>query len=251
VRHETPLLPDLGGNEMFASRADAGRRLAAKLSALRGRDVVVLGLPRGGVPVAFQIAQSLEAPLDVIVVRKLGVPYEPEVAMGAIGEGGIRVVNQSVVDDAGVTPQQFALVEQSERRELVRRVARFRGGRPPVLLDGRTAVVVDDGIATGATARAACQVARALGAARVVLATPVAPPETADEMLRYTDEVVCLHTPRFFRSIAQFYTDFTQTSDSEVNDLLARASRAVVPNGHPSSASADRRPNSRLGSSRP
>jgi putative phosphoribosyl transferase len=226
---------------MFADRADAGRRLAVRLSALRGRDVVILGLPRGGVPVAFQIAQSLQAPLDVIVVRKLGVPYEAEVAMGAIGECGVRVVNRSVVDAAGVTPKQFALVEQSERRELVRRVARFRGGRAPVPLDGRTAVVVDDGIATGATARAACQVVRALGAARVVLATPVAPPDIADEMRRYTDEVVCLHTPQSFRSIGQFYADFTQTSDAEVNYLLARPTRAVVPNCRRSSSSAERR----------
>ena len=216
---------------MFADRADAGRRLAVKLSGLRSRDVVVLGLPRGGVPVAFQVAQSLQAPLDVIVVRKLGVPFQPELAMGAIGEGGVRVVNQSVVDAAGVTSQQFAAVEQSERRELSRRVARFRGGRAPVPLDGKTAVVVDDGIATGSTARAACQVARALGAARVVLATPVAPPDTVAELHRYADQVVCLHTPRFFRSIGEFYADFTQTTDSEVNALLARASRPDAATG--------------------
>ena len=161
---------------VFADRVDAGRRLAARLGHLRGEPVVVLGLPRGGVPVAFEVAAALGAPLDVIVVRKLGVPFQPELGMGAIGEDGARIINDEIVRLAGVTDRQLAEVESRERAELERRALRFRGDRPRVPLEGRIAVVVDDGIATGSTARAACQVARAHGAARVVLAVPVAPP---------------------------------------------------------------------------
>ena len=161
---------------VFADRADAGRRLAARLQDLRDKRVVVLGLPRGGVPVAFEVARALGAPLDVIVVRKLGVPFQPELAMGAIGEDGVRVINREVVRAAAVSAGELAAVEARERAELERRARRFRGGRPRQPLDGRVAVVVDDGIATGSTARAACQVARVQGAARVVLAVPVAPP---------------------------------------------------------------------------
>ena len=203
---------------MFTDRHDAGRRLAVKLSALRGPDVVVLGLPRGGVPVAFHVAREMQAPLDVLIVRELGLPSQPEVAMGAIGEGGVRVVNEAVVSDAGISPQQFAAVERYERRELARRVARFRGGRAPVPLDGKTAVIVDDGIATGSTARAACRVGRALGAARVVLATPLAAPDTVAELHRYADQVISLDTPPILRSIGRFYSDFTPTTDGEVNE---------------------------------
>ena len=205
---------------LFADRAEAGRRLAARLSRLRGQDVVVLGLPRGGVPVAFQVATGLQAPLDVLVVRKLGVPFQPELAMGAVGEGGVRVVNDSMVAMAGVTPEAFAEVERSEQRELSRRVARFRGDRPRVSLRGKTVVVVDDGIATGSTALAACQIARAQGAARVVLAVPVAPLDTVIEMRRYADEVVCLETPASLLGIGQFYANFSQTTDDEVIELL-------------------------------
>ena len=166
----------------FVDRRDAGRRLAERLMSLRGEDAVVLGLPRGGVPVAFEVARALGAPLDVILVRKLGVPFQPELAMGAIGEGGARVVNDEVLRRAGVTPSELAEVEHREQAELDRRARRYRGGRPPVGLTGRTAVVVDDGIATGSTARAACLVARAQGAARVVLAVPVAPASTVEEL---------------------------------------------------------------------
>ena len=159
----------------FRDRAAAGRRLAERLGYLADEDVVVLGLPRGGVPVAFEVAAALQAPLDVIVVRKLGVPYQPELAMGAIGEDGVLVLNDEVVAIAGVAEAELAALERSERAGLERLAMRFRDGRARAPLAGRTAVVVDDGIATGSTARAACQVARAHGAARVVLAVPVAP----------------------------------------------------------------------------
>lgn len=160
---------------LFQNRIEAGRLLSEKLGHLSGEDVVVLGLPRGGVPVAAEVAEAIDAPLDVIVVRKLGVPYHPELAMGAVGEGGVRVVNEDVVRATGVTAEEFEAVEERERVEVAKRATRFRGGRPPADLTGRTALVIDDGVATGSTARAACQVARAMGAARVVLAVPVAP----------------------------------------------------------------------------
>jgi putative phosphoribosyl transferase len=214
---------------LFADRVDAGRRLAAGLSHLRGEPVVVLGLPRGGVPVAFEVARELRAPLDVIVVRKLGVPFQPELGMGAIGEGGVRIVNPDVVRLAGVSERQLGEVEASERAELERRARRFRGDRPPVPLQGMTAVVVDDGIATGSTARAACQVARAHGAARVVLAVPVAPPGSAGRFRDDADEFVSLESPDPFYAIGQFYADFPQTTDEEVVGCLRRAAELAPP----------------------
>jgi putative phosphoribosyl transferase len=208
---------------MFADRADAGCRLARLLRHLRGEPAVVLGLPRGGVPVGFEVAAALGAPLDVIVVRKLGVPFQPELAMGAVGEGGVRVVNEDVLRMAGVTEREWALVDERERAELERRARRFRSDRPRLPLDGRVAVVVDDGIATGSTARAACQVARAHGAARVVLAVPVAPPGWTGSMGAAADEYVCVDTPEPFHAIGQFYADFSPTTDDEVVACLRRA----------------------------
>jgi len=208
---------------MFRDRLDAGRRLAAKLEHLEGEDLVVLGLPRGGVPVAFEVAQALGAPLDVIVVRKLGVPFQPELAMGAIGEDGVLVLQRDVVRMAGVGERELAAVERRERAELERRAGRFRGGRPRPSLEGRTAVVVDDGIATGSTARAACQVARAQGAARVVLAVPVAPRSSVAELSDAADELVVLECPEPFFAVGEWYEDFSQTSDDEVVALLSRA----------------------------
>jgi len=205
----------------FVDRRDAGRRLAAALRHLGGRDVVVLGLPRGGVPVAFEVARALRAPVDVIVVRKLGVPFQPELAMGAIGEGGTRVIDRDVIRHARVTDDDLAAVERRERRELERRVRRFRGDQPGVSLAGRTAVVVDDGVATGSTARAACQVARARGAHWVVLAVPVAPPSSIVELRHVADEVVALETPVSLYAIGTWYEDFSQTSDEQVVALLA------------------------------
>ncbi|MET9731064.1 phosphoribosyltransferase [Streptomyces sp. NPDC006458] len=209
----------------FENRVDAGLRLADALEGLRGTDVVVLGLPRGGIPVAYQVARCLHAPLDVLVVRKLGVPWQPELAFGAIGEGGVRVLNEDVLNATRVTPQEQAEVEQRERAELVRRVTAYRAGRPPAPLSGRTVVVVDDGLATGASATVACQVVRGQGAARIVLAVPVAPDRIPARLREAADELVCLETPSVFGSVGAWYRDFEQTGDAEVGALLARAIR--------------------------
>src|SRR5215471_1868208 len=209
----------------FRNRSDAGRRLASRLEDLRGKDVVILGLPRGGVAVAAEVALALAAPLDIILVRKLGVPAQPELGMGAIGESDARVINPDVVRYARVSEAQMAEVERKERTELQRRVQRFRGDAPREPLTGRIAVIVDDGIATGSTARAACQVARAMGAARVLLAVPVAPPGADAGMRDDADEVICLQMPERFFAIGEWYEDFAQTSDEEVIALL-RAARA-------------------------
>lgn len=219
---------------MFSDRLDAGRRLADHLRPYRDPDVVVLGLPRGGVPVAAMVAEALAAPLDVIVVRKLGVPYQPEVAMGAVGEGGARVVDHELVARAGVTDAEFAAVERAERAEVERRAVALRQDHPSVPLGGKTAIVVDDGVATGATARAAARVARTLGARRVVLAVPVGPSDTARRLGEDFDDVVVAEPRRDFRAVGQFYDRFPQVSDREVVAWLAR-SRAEA--GHRDGAS--------------
>jgi putative phosphoribosyl transferase len=210
----------------FADRTDAGRRLAERLGGLRDQDVVVLGLPRGGVPVAFEVARELRAPLDVIVVRKLGAPFQPELAMGALGEAGVLIVNEEVVRHTGLGESDLAAAQRREQAELDARVERFRRGLPRVGLRDRTAVVVDDGVATGATARAACRVARAHGARRVVLAVPVGSPDTMADLRRVADEVVCLQEPELFYAVGQWYREFGQTSDAEVVELLERAAMA-------------------------
>jgi putative phosphoribosyl transferase len=206
----------------FTDRTDAGRQLARRLQHLRGTDVVVLGLPRGGA-VAFEVAQRLSAPLDVLVVRKLGVPFQPEVAMGAVGEGGVLVLNEDVLARSGTGRAELEAIERRERAEVERRALRFRRDLRRTSLAGRTALVVDDGIATGATARAACRVARALGAARVVLAVPASSPRSAWRLGREVDELVVLETPEDFEAVGQVYGDFRPVSDEEVVALLHRA----------------------------
>ncbi|MDN5794946.1 MAG: phosphoribosyltransferase [Intrasporangium sp.] len=213
---------------VFRDRVEAGARLGERLARLSLEDPVVLGLPRGGVPVAAQVARRLSAPLDVIVVRKLGVPSQPELAMGAIGEGGTRVLDERIVRAAGVGPSLLAQVEDRERAVLEGRVTRLRSGRPGIDLTGRTAVIVDDGIATGATARVACLVARALGARWVVVAVPVGPPHV-EERLPEADLVVCLERPWRFRAVGAAYDDFEPTSDDEVTRILAEPTSEHLP----------------------
>jgi putative phosphoribosyl transferase len=210
---------------MFRDRVDAGRHLAqvVRAAGLGGDRTVVLGLPRGGVPVAAEVGVALGAPLDVIVVRKLGVPFQPELAMGAIGEDGIRVENGEAVGSSAVSAVEFAAIEQRERGELNRRALRYREGRPRLDLEGRCAVIVDDGIATGSTARAACHVAHAHGASRVVLAVPVAPAATVSALQDACDAMLCVAHPDPFFAVGEWYHDFTPTSDDEVNELLRRA----------------------------
>jgi len=206
---------------IFDDRMDAGRRLATACRPFRDSwpRPVVLGIPRGGVPVAAAVADALDAPLDVIVVRKLGLPGNAEVAMGAIGEG-VRVVDDDLIRAVGVTDEQLARVEEREHAELARRLGRYRDDRHPVETTGRTVIVVDDGVATGATARAACAVVRAQGAASVVLAVPVAPPDWMPRPGRDADTFVCVARPEHFFAIGQWYRDFTQTTDDEVRRLL-------------------------------
>ncbi|MFO7398338.1 MAG: phosphoribosyltransferase family protein [Actinomycetales bacterium] len=209
---------------MFLDRRDAGRRLAERMrQVIRPENALVLGLPRGGVPVAFEVAKALNVPLDVIVVRKLGVPFQPELGFGAVGEGGLVVINEDVVRMANLTPREMAAVEERERAEVERRARRFRGERAPEGLTGRTVIVVDDGVATGGTARAACQVARARGAERVIFAAPVGAPESIQSLRRDADEVVCLETPAQLHAIGAWYADFTQTTDEQVVELLREA----------------------------
>ncbi len=222
----------------FTDRADAGRRLAARLGHLRGEPVVVLGLPRGGVPVALEVARALGVPLDVIVVRKLGVPFQPELAMGAVGEDGVHVINRRIARMSGVPENELAAVQAREQAEVERRAAAYRARRARQQLGGRVAVIVDDGIATGSTARAACQIARAHGAARVVLAVPVAPPGWQASIGDDADEFVCVATPGDFFAIGQYYADFHQVADDEVIRCLEHAA-GQRPAAHVAAPAAD------------
>jgi len=207
---------------MFINRQDAGRQLAQQLKAVRGSDVVVLGLPRGGLPVGQEVADLLAAPLDVIVVRKLPVPGQPELAMGAVGEDDVRVLNDDVLEHFSVSDEVLESVTEREWQNVARRVSSYRKGRTRASLVGRTALIVDDGIATGATARAACQVARLYGAARVVLAVPVAPRGWTGEFAGIADECVAVDTPRRFMAVGAHYRDFDSTTDDEVVECLRR-----------------------------
>lgn len=209
---------------MFADRAEAGCRLADRLEAY-GRDEkhrpVVIGLPRGGVVVALEVARALGAPLDVLVVRKLGAPGYPEFAIGAVARG--ETVLNDEVDPASLPPGYLDRVIAAERRELERREVLYRGGNPAVPVEGRTVLLVDDGLATGSTAEAAVRALRHAGARRIVLAVPVAPPDAVERLGRLADEVVSLHTPADFRAVSLWYRSFGQTSDDEVVDILQRA----------------------------
>lgn len=213
------------GGMRFRDRAHAGRVLARTLSDYAGRDdVVVLALPRGGVPVAAELARALGAPLDVLVVRKLGVPGHEELALGAVAPGGVLLLDDRLVRGLGLTPGDIERIVAKELRELARRQAAYRNGRPPPDLEGKTVILVDDGLATGATMRAAALAVRQSNPARVVVAVPVAAAETCEEFRGDVDEIVCALTPDPFRAVGLWYEDFTQTSDDEVRELLQQSS---------------------------
>jgi putative phosphoribosyl transferase len=205
---------------MFVDRQEAGTRLAERLSGYAAAAPIVIGLPRGGVPVAAVVASALGAPLDIIVVRKLGCPWQPELGFGAVAEGGIRVMNDALVHDLDLTPEELAAVTAREEAELERRVRTYRGSRPPIAVDGRVVILVDDGLATGYTARAAVEALRRRRAAKVILAVPVASEAGASELRRHADDVVAVATPSWFLAIGEFYEDFSQTSDEDVIALL-------------------------------
>ncbi len=209
---------------LFSDRREAGRILARKLSHYAGRsDVLVLALPRGGVPVGFEVARALDAPLDIFLVRKLGFPGHEELAMGAIASGGIRVVNEDVVEMYRIPARQLESVAERERRELERRERAYRGDRPAPRLSGRTVILVDDGLATGSSMRAAATAVQSGRPARIVLAVPVAPPSAVHQFRDLVDEFVCVQTPEPFLAVGRFYENFEPTTDEEVRDLLRRA----------------------------
>ena len=207
----------------FHDRYEAGRRLAGELHAYAGRDdVIVVALPRGGVPVGYEVALALGVPLEVMQVRKLGVPGHEELAMGAIASGGVRIVSENVVEALGIPERVIATVAAAEVQELERRERVYREGRLFPEMRGRTVILVDDGLATGSTMRAAVAALRSLGAARLVAAVPVAPKESRDAMREVVDEVVCASVPERFQAVGEWYDDFSQISDQEVSELLRR-----------------------------
>jgi putative phosphoribosyl transferase len=211
---------------LFRNRTEAGRFLGRKLAAYAGRpDVSVLALPRGGVPVAYEVAQALGAPLDVFLVRKLGVPGHEEVAMGAIATGGVRFINEALVRQLGIPRDAIEKVAEIEQRELERRERAYRGSRPLPQVSGKTVILVDDGLATGATMRAAVEALARQNPARIVVAVPVAAPETCQELERVADDVICAVTPEPFVAVGRWYEDFSETSDEEVRALLAAAAQ--------------------------
>ena len=221
----------------FRDRTDAGQQLAARLTEYAGRaDVLVLGLPRGGVPVAYEVATALEAPLDVWLVRKLGVPSQPELAMGAIASGGVEILSRALISDLGIPDAVVEQVAAGERRELARREALYRGTRPPALIRDRAVILVDDGLATGSTMEAAILAVRQHAPARVVVAAPVGARDTCARLAGVADAVVCASTPEWFTAVGSWYDDFSQTSDDEVARLLERAAAAPDSSTRPSPA---------------
>lgn len=216
---------------LYKNRAEAGRKLAQALSDYAGRaDVVVLGLPRGGVPVAYEVAKTLEAPLDVFIVRKLGVPGQEELAMGAIASGGVRVLNDEVVRGLSISEEEIQSIAEKEHAELERREQAYRGERARVDLKNKIAILVDDGLATGASMRAAVSGLRQHNPDKIVVAVPTAPPETCREFEDLADQVICLQTPSPFIGVGAWYADFPQTTDDQVRDLLEKAAE-LAPEG--------------------
>ncbi len=215
-----PPLERSDGGRRFADRRDAGRRLAGLLEGLRERDPIVLGIPRGGMPVAAEVARALRAPLDAIVVRKIGAPTNPEYGIGALAEDGVEVVGASAVRALAIQPHELQTLVARADEELAQRLARYRGGRAPLPVAGRTAILVDDGLATGHTARAAARSLRRRGASRVILAVPVAAPRSVQELRQDVDDVVCVELPRDLWAIGFWYEDFRPTSDEEVAAAL-------------------------------
>jgi len=214
---------------VFANRAEAGRALARHLTEYANRkDVIVLAAPRGGIPVAYEVATRLGVPLDILVMRKLGVPGHEELAFGAIAGGGIRVLDRDIIEAFGLTGADIERVTRSEKLELARRERAYRGGQPPLDVHGRTVILVDDGIATGSSMRAAIAALRQMEPARLILASPVAPLRSCHLLRREVDDLVCLETPELFYGVGQFYLDFAEVSDDEVNALLDRASHREV-----------------------
>jgi predicted phosphoribosyltransferase len=211
----------------FRNRREAGRLLAARLDAYANRpDVLVLALPRGGVPVAYEVARALRVPLDIFLVRKLGVPGYEELAMGAIATGGVRVLNDQLVRALHISGQMIESVAAKEQKELVQREQIYRGDRPTPELHGRTVILVDDGLATGATLYAAIKALRQQQASRIIVAVPIASPESCEEMRKEVDDIICAITPEPFHAVGLWYEDFSQTTDEEVKDILARSVRA-------------------------
>jgi putative phosphoribosyl transferase len=228
-----------GTSMIFSNRREAGSRLAEHLRDYANRkDVIVLGIPRGGVPVAFEVARTLEVPLDILLLRKLGVPGHEELGFGAIASGGIRALNPEVVEALRISPLDIELVTNRERKELKRREQAYRGQRPPLNLRGLTVILVDDGIATGSGMRAAVGALRQMQPAHVVIAVPVAPSATCNRLRSEVDDLVCLTMPEPFYGVGQFYFDFSQVSDQEVNELLDRAAREIYEQNHPSAEAA-------------
>ena len=217
-------------NQPFADRREAGVELASKLRHLANRnDVVVLALPRGGVPVAYEVAEALNAPLDIFLVRKLGLPGYPELAMGAIASGGVRVLNPEVVRFYGVSSSAIDRVARSEQRELERREREYRRGQPMTNVSDKVVILVDDGLATGSTMRAAVKAVRQREPSKIIVAVPVGSPDTCREFSAIADEILCARTPEPFSAVGQWYRDFSQTSDEEVRELLRDHARLVSP----------------------
>lgn len=215
---------------IFANRTEAGRSLAWRLEKFANRrDMIVLGIPRGGVPVAYEVAKTLHVPLDVLVLRKLGVPGHEELAFGAIALGGTRVLNRHILRQVGLATSEVETITEKERAELLRREAEYRGNLPPLELNGETVILVDDGIATGASLLAGIRAVRALQPARIVVTVPVAPPETCERLADEVDEIICVATPEPFGAVGQFYDDFSEVPDGTVVELLKLHHKSLTP----------------------